>query len=70
VLCQSSSQVNVPIFLLTKNGRSVSRRSSRGHQQLGQLICGQIPAPEDKSTMNLFAIDSLQELREDKLGPN
>jgi len=25
---------------------------------------------EDKSTMNLFAIDSLEELREDKLGLN
>jgi hypothetical protein len=39
-------------------------------QQLGQMICGQILTPQDKSTMNLFAIDSLEELREDKLGSN
>jgi hypothetical protein len=56
--------------LLTKNGRFVGWRSSRNHQQLGQVICGQILTLQDKSTMNLFAIDSLRELREDKVGPN
>jgi hypothetical protein len=34
------------------------------------FVCCRIPALEDKSTMNLFAIDSPRELREDKLGLN
>jgi hypothetical protein len=35
---------------------------------LGRVVCCRILTIQDKSTMNLFAIDSLEELREDKLG--
>jgi hypothetical protein len=57
-------------FLANENWPSGDRRLSRDRQQLGQAICGQILALQDKSTMNLFAIDSLKGLREDKLGAN
>jgi hypothetical protein len=33
------------------------------------MICAQILTFEDKSTMNSFAINSLNKVREDKLGP-
>jgi hypothetical protein len=61
--------VDVPNSLLTENGRSESA-IRRNHQQLGQLVSGQILTHQDKSTMNLFAIDSRRELREDMLGPS
>jgi hypothetical protein len=44
---------------LTENGRSESA-IRRNHQQLGQFISGRILTRRDKSTMNLFAIDSLR----------
>jgi hypothetical protein len=53
-----------------ENGQYDNWHSSRDHQQLGQVVCCRIPARQDKSTMNLFAIDSPRELREDKLGLN
>jgi hypothetical protein len=34
----------------------------------GRVGCGWILGREDKRTMNLFAIDSLNEVREDTLG--
>ena len=44
-------------------------RSSTSEQELGRMICGQILTFEDKSTMNCFAIDSLNELARRQAGP-
>jgi hypothetical protein len=49
-------------FLLTKNGHMAIGIRAEITQQLGQVICGQILAFQDKSTMNLFAIDSRGEV--------
>jgi hypothetical protein len=43
---------------------------SRKHEQLGPCCVLPDSYAQDKSTMNLFAIDSPHELREDKLGSN
>jgi hypothetical protein len=38
-------------------------RSSRSQQEVGRMICGQIPTSEDRRTMNRFVIDSSANIR-------
>jgi hypothetical protein len=59
------------MYQFPANGKSPACWSAAARKLLaaGRVGCGWILGREDKRTMNLFAIDSLNEVREDTLGP-